>query len=55
MMRAANLSKACVWKSESWGHDGEQRTREGAVKQLIKTLRHLIAKAELVPSDEFGF
>lgn len=38
--------RACVWKSGSWGHDGEERPREGAVKQLIKMLRHLIAKAD---------
>jgi hypothetical protein len=44
--KAADLSKASVWKSDLWRHADREVTREGAVKRLIKMLRELIAKAE---------
>jgi ROK family len=44
--RAPDLSKACIWKSELWRHAEGERTREGAVKRLVKMLKDLIADAE---------
>jgi len=43
--KAADLSKADVWKSELWRHADDEPTREGAVKRLVKMLQDLIAKA----------
>src|SRR5882762_7947368 len=44
--KAADLSKAEVWKSELWRHADDEPTREGAVKRLVKMLKDLIDAAE---------
>jgi predicted NBD/HSP70 family sugar kinase len=44
--KAADLSKAEVWKSQLWRHADDEPTREGAVKRLVKMLKELIAAAE---------
>jgi predicted NBD/HSP70 family sugar kinase len=44
--KAADLSKAAVWKSDLWRHADDEPTREGAVKRLVKMLKDLIASAE---------
>jgi hypothetical protein len=44
--KAADLSKACVWKSDLWRHADREVSREGAVRKLIKMLKELIAQAE---------
>ncbi|MEH2473305.1 putative NBD/HSP70 family sugar kinase [Nitrobacteraceae bacterium AZCC 2161] len=44
--KAADLSKAAVWKSDLWRHADDEPTREGAVKRLVKMLKDLIAAAE---------
>jgi predicted NBD/HSP70 family sugar kinase len=44
--KAADLSKAEVWKSELWRHANDEPTREGAVKRLVKMLKGLIAAAD---------
>jgi hypothetical protein len=44
--KAADLSKAEVWKSELWRHADDEPTREGAVKKLVKMLKDLITQAE---------
>jgi hypothetical protein len=45
--RAADLSKACVWKFDLWRHADEAKiTREQAVERLAKMLQKLIARAE---------
>jgi hypothetical protein len=44
--KAADLSKAEVWKSELWRHADDEPTREGAVKRLAKMLKGLIDLAE---------
>jgi predicted NBD/HSP70 family sugar kinase len=44
--KAADLSKAAVWKSELWRHADDEPTREAAVKRLVKMLKDLIAEAE---------
>jgi hypothetical protein len=46
MKKAADLSKAQVWKSELWRHADDEPSREGAVKRLIKMLKELLAAAE---------
>lgn len=48
--KAKDLSKAGVWKSELWRHADDEPSREGAVKRLVKMLKHLIGAA-----DEEGF
>ena len=45
--KAADLSKAEVWKFELWRHrDDEKLKREEAVQRLIEMLQKLIARAE---------
>jgi predicted NBD/HSP70 family sugar kinase len=44
--KAADLSKASVWRSELWRHADDEPTREGAVKRLVKMLKELIAAAD---------
>jgi predicted NBD/HSP70 family sugar kinase len=44
--KSADLSKACVWKSELWRHADDEPSREEAVKRLAKMLKDLIAKAD---------
>ncbi|GAB1717315.1 MAG: glucokinase [Nitrobacter sp.] len=44
--KAADLSKAGVWKSELWRHADDEPTREGAVKKLVKMLKDLISQAD---------
>jgi predicted NBD/HSP70 family sugar kinase len=44
--KAADLSKASVWKSELWRHADDEPTRDGAVKRLVKMLKELIAAAD---------
>jgi len=45
--KAADLTKAAVWKSEKWRHaDEEKLNREEAVDELIGMLKGLIKKAE---------
>jgi predicted NBD/HSP70 family sugar kinase len=48
--KADDLSKAQVWKAELWRHADDEPSREGAVKRLVKMLKHLIGAA-----DEEGF
>jgi ROK family len=48
--KAEDLSKAAVWKAELWRHADDEPSREGAVKRLVKMLKHLINAA-----DEEGF
>jgi hypothetical protein len=48
--KAADLSKAHVWKAELWRHADDEPSREGAVKKLVKMLKQLIGAA-----DEEGF
>jgi hypothetical protein len=43
--KAADLSKAAVWKSRLWRHADDDPDRESAVKKLIAMLRQLIADA----------
>src|SRR5439155_24737961 len=44
--KAADLSKASVWKSEKWRHaDEEKLNREKAVEELISMLKDLIKRA----------
>jgi hypothetical protein len=44
--KAADLSKAQVWKSELWRHADDEPTREGAVKRLVRMLKILIEAAD---------
>jgi hypothetical protein len=44
--KSADLSKACVWKSELWRHADDDPSREAAVKRLVKMLKDLTAKAD---------
>src|SRR6201994_2650392 len=44
--KAKDLSKASVWKVELWRHADDEPTREGAVKRLVKMLKHLIDAAD---------
>jgi predicted NBD/HSP70 family sugar kinase len=44
--KAADLSKAQVWKSELWRHADDEPSREGAVKRLVKMLELLIEAAD---------
>jgi predicted NBD/HSP70 family sugar kinase len=44
--KAADLSKAAVWKSELWRHADDEPTRESAVKKLVKMLKDLISQAD---------
>src|SRR5437764_14806159 len=48
--KAADLSKAEVWKSEVWRHADDEPTREGAVKRVVRMLKDLVAAA-----DDEGF
>ena len=44
--KAADLSKAQVWKSKVWRHADDEPTREGAVKKLAGMLKDFIKEAE---------
>ena len=44
--KAADVSKATVWKSEKWRHADEKLGREKAVDELIGMLKDLIKRAE---------
>src|SRR5882672_921605 len=45
--KAADLSKASVWKSEKWRHaDEEKLNREKAVEELISMLKDLMKRAK---------
>jgi hypothetical protein len=44
--KAADLSKATVWKSSLWRHADDEPTREGSVKRLVKMLKELLTQAE---------
>jgi hypothetical protein len=45
--KAADLTKASVWKVEKWRHaDEEKLNREGAVEELIGMLKDLIKRAK---------
>ena len=47
LKRAADLSKAAVWKMELWRHaDEEKLSRDEAVERLIKMLDKLAGRAE---------
>jgi predicted NBD/HSP70 family sugar kinase len=48
--KAADLSKAEVWKSELWRHADDEPSREGAVKRVVRMLKELVAAA-----DDEGF
>jgi predicted NBD/HSP70 family sugar kinase len=43
--KAADLTKASVWKSEKWRHADEKLTREKAVDELIGMLKELMKRA----------
>ena len=46
LKKAANLSKAAVWKFELWRHAEEKKVkRETAIKELVGMLEELIARA----------
>jgi hypothetical protein len=46
LKKAADLSKAAVWKFELWRHGEEKKVkRETAIKQLVGMLEELIARA----------
>jgi hypothetical protein len=46
LKKAANLSKAAVWKFELWRHAEEKKVkREAAIKELVGMLEELIARA----------
>jgi hypothetical protein len=46
LKRAADLSKACVWKFELWRHADEDKvSREEAIERLAAMLEKLIARA----------
>jgi hypothetical protein len=46
LKKAANLSKAAVWKFELWRHGEEKKVkREAAIKELVGMLEELIARA----------
>ena len=44
--KAADLSKACVWRSGLWRHADREVSREGAVRRLIKMLKESITEAK---------
>ena len=44
--KAADLSRACLWKSDLWRHADREASREAVVKRLIRMLKELIAAAE---------
>jgi hypothetical protein len=44
--KSADLSRACIWKSELWRHADDEPSRDEAVKRLTKSLKDLITKAE---------
>jgi predicted NBD/HSP70 family sugar kinase len=47
LKKAADLSKAAVWKFELWRHGDEKKIdREGAIKKLVGMLDGLIDKAK---------
>jgi hypothetical protein len=46
LKKAADLSKAEVFKSELWRHANDEPTREGAIKRMVKMLKGLIAAAD---------
>jgi predicted NBD/HSP70 family sugar kinase len=46
LKRAADLSKAKVWKSELWRHRDEKLNRDDAVGGLIEMLQRLIKRAD---------
>jgi predicted NBD/HSP70 family sugar kinase len=46
LKRAADLSKAAVWKFEPWRHAEEDLTREEAVDRLVGMIEKLVARAE---------
>jgi predicted NBD/HSP70 family sugar kinase len=47
LKKAADLSKAAVWKFELWRHANEKKVeREDAIKKLVKMLDELIGKAK---------
>jgi predicted NBD/HSP70 family sugar kinase len=46
LAKAADLSKACVWKAERWKHADEKVKRDEAVERLIEMLERQIARAE---------
>jgi predicted NBD/HSP70 family sugar kinase len=45
LKKAADFSKAEVWKSELWRHRDEKLNRDDAVQGLVDMLRRLIARA----------
>ncbi len=46
LAKAADLTKASVWKSEKWRHaDEEKLNREDAIGELIRMLKELIKRA----------
>lgn len=47
LKKAADLSRACVWKFELWRHGDEKKVdREAAIKKLVDMLETLIGKAK---------
>jgi predicted NBD/HSP70 family sugar kinase len=47
LKKAADLSKAAVWKFELWRHGDEKKVdREGAIKKLVDMLETLVDKAK---------
>jgi predicted NBD/HSP70 family sugar kinase len=46
LKRAPDLSKASMWKFDQWRHADDKPTREEAVRELVKMLQKLVARAE---------
>jgi hypothetical protein len=47
LKKAADLSKAAVWKFELWRHGDEKKVdREGAIEQLVEMLDKLVERAK---------
>ena len=44
--KAADLSRAAVWKSELWRHADDDPSRDAAVKRLVRMLKNLIDAAD---------
>jgi hypothetical protein len=46
LKKAADLSKACVWKCDLWRHADQDVSRDGLLKRLLNMLKELIKEAE---------
>jgi hypothetical protein len=46
LKKAADMSKACIWKSKLWRHADQDVSRDALVKRLLNILKELIEEAE---------